>query len=336
MDAVVLAGRLILAAVFAVAGGTKLADLGRARASLVQFGVPLRLAAPGSVLLPLVELGVAAGLVLNRSAIGAGAGALVLLSLFIGAVGRMMARGQRPDCNCFGRLRSRPGGWPEISRDVLLAGIATTIVVAGPGETIHGAFRGANPWLLVAALAVGLQGWVSYQLFRQNARLMERIGRLEKTVGELRPPAVQGLAVGQPAPSFSLADLRGGERSLADLLALGLPLALVFADPDCWECASLLPRLARLRVDRAGELTVAVVTRGAGADVLVQLDAYAFESVLLQQHHEVADVYRVQRVPSAVVIAPGGAIASPVAVGETSVEELLAAHSTPPAPVMVG
>ncbi len=63
MDLVLLVARLLLAAVFAVAGLAKLADLSGSRQAVRDFGLPSRLAAPLGTLLPLAELGVAVALV---------------------------------------------------------------------------------------------------------------------------------------------------------------------------------------------------------------------------------------------------------------------------------
>lgn len=47
------------------------------------------------------------------------------------------------------------------------------------------------------------------------------------------PAEMTGLAVGQPAPNFTLRDQHGKERSLASLLQLG-PVALVFHRSADW------------------------------------------------------------------------------------------------------
>jgi uncharacterized membrane protein YphA (DoxX/SURF4 family) len=55
--AAMLFTRLVLAAVFAVAGVAKLADRAGSRQAIVDFGLPARLATPLGILLPLYELG---------------------------------------------------------------------------------------------------------------------------------------------------------------------------------------------------------------------------------------------------------------------------------------
>src|SRR4051794_14150130 len=104
MDAAVLAARLLLAALFIVAGVGKLADLPGFRGTLRGFGVGERLARIAAVALPLAELATAAALLLQPSAMWGAAAALVLLVVFTGGIVNALARGDAPDCGCFGTL----------------------------------------------------------------------------------------------------------------------------------------------------------------------------------------------------------------------------------------
>src|SRR4029079_386079 len=111
MDALELIARFVLAAVFAVAGLTKLADRPGSREALVAFGVPEALAVPGAVLLPIAELAVAVLLIPGPTAAIGSAAAPVLLLGFCAGIARSMIRGESPDCHCFGQLHSEPVGW---------------------------------------------------------------------------------------------------------------------------------------------------------------------------------------------------------------------------------
>ncbi len=105
--------QLVLVIVFAVAGIAKLARIDKTRTMLGAFGVPVRLIAPASLLLPLGELATAAGLLVPIFAWPASAAAALMLALFTAAVGIKLAQGLAPDCNCFGQTKSapiRPGG----------------------------------------------------------------------------------------------------------------------------------------------------------------------------------------------------------------------------------
>jgi uncharacterized membrane protein YphA (DoxX/SURF4 family) len=102
MDSALLLARLLLAAVFAVAGVAKLADRPGSGQAMRAFGVPARLAAPLGTILPLVELSIALALIPTASAWWGALGALALLLLFIAGIAVSLAHGQHPDCHCFG------------------------------------------------------------------------------------------------------------------------------------------------------------------------------------------------------------------------------------------
>src|SRR3954447_24997261 len=108
MDAAVLAARLLLAALFVVSGVGKLADLPGFRRVLLGFGVGERLARIGAVALPIAELATAAALLVQPWAVWGAAAALLLLAAFTGAIVKVLARGEAPDCGCFGALHSAP------------------------------------------------------------------------------------------------------------------------------------------------------------------------------------------------------------------------------------
>src|SRR5436305_14191145 len=131
MALVLLIVRLLLCVVFLIAGLAKLADLAGSRQALRDFGVPARLAMPSGLLLPLAELAVAVALVAPVSAWWAALGALALLLLFVVGIGYNLARGRTPDCHCFGQLHSAPAGWPTLTRNLILAGLAGLIVAHG-------------------------------------------------------------------------------------------------------------------------------------------------------------------------------------------------------------
>ncbi|MBA3260236.1 MAG: hypothetical protein H0T68_12330 [Gemmatimonadales bacterium] len=97
-----------LALVLGAAGAAKLADRAGSRQAMLDFGVPAALAPPLALILPLAELVVALALLPAASARTAGAGAFVLFLLFTTGILWNLARGRRPDCHCFGQLRSRP------------------------------------------------------------------------------------------------------------------------------------------------------------------------------------------------------------------------------------
>ncbi len=327
MSAVLLVARIVLATVFAVAGVAKLVDRAGMRRALDAFGVDGWLVSPMSIVLPLAELTIAILLVPRVTARGAGLIALVVLVVFALAIARLIARGQRPDCNCFGAAAGGPVGRGALVRNVLLACLAGGIVFAGPGRGVNGLLAGVDLALVggvtALVLALAVQAWFSYQLFRQNGRLIERVRALEEAALDPEPGEVwDGLPEGAPAPAFELPDLDGRQRSLQELLGRGAPLALAFIDPACGACGPLLPRLAQLRAEGDGQLSVALLTRGSPEEARRQVNGYAFDAVLLQDRQEVAEAYGAGGVPSAVLVRADGVIGTQVAVGAQAIERL--------------
>src|SRR5256714_1071651 len=194
MTLLLLCVRLLLAAVFLVAGLAKLADLAGSQQALRDFGVPAQLANPFGVLLPLAELAVAVALVPPVSAWWGGLGALILLLLFVVGIGYNLAHGRQPDCHCFGQLHSTPAGWSTLIRNLALAAFAGLIVAFG--RTNAGA--SITDWLAtltitqrielgVAALVVALlvvETWIVLRVLHQYGEVLLRLYEEETTLAE--------------------------------------------------------------------------------------------------------------------------------------------------------
>src|ERR687898_1367806 len=266
MDIVLLFARLLLAAVFVVAGGAKLADREGSRRAVADFGVPASLAAPLGVLLPLAELAVAAALIPTSTAWWGAVGALVLLLLFVVGISANLARGRKPECHCFGQLHSGPAGWKTLARNGVLAAIAGFVLWAG----YEGAGPSALSWvgalstaqqlaLLAGVLVLFLlagQWWFLVHLLRQNGRLLVRLEAVEATLaegGSVVAPSVngtpvdqaEGLPVGSVAPEFGLSGLHGETLTLEALRSSGKPMMALFTDPGCGPCNAMLPEVGR-------------------------------------------------------------------------------------------
>jgi len=319
-----LFARLALGGLFATAALAKAADRDGTRAALRGFGVTERLAGLSALLLPAAELAVAGALLPQFSARWGAVGAITLLALFVAGITAAIARGRTPDCHCFGRLHSSPAGWATLARNVALTALAGVVAWRGPGTSLASPFAGLSTperagilaGLLIIPLFI-LQAWFSLQLLRQNGRLLLRLEALEDGSSA---PIEQGLPLGAPAPAFSLPDLHGATQTLDSLRGLGRPLLLVFTDPQCVPCNALLPDVARWQ--RAGTLTVALITSGSAEENRVRSEELALENVLLQDEREVAASYGVNGTPMAVAVDRDGRIASRVAAGREAITAL--------------
>src|SRR5215217_7631396 len=195
MDAALLIARLVLGAVFTLAGVAKLSDLKGSRGAIIEFGVPSAIAAPLGLVLPLAELAVAASLLPVSTAWWGALGALALLSVFVAGISINLARGRTPECHCFGQLHSAPAGWKTLARNGVLAAVAGFVLWEGYEG---GAGPSAVAWLgaLSTAQLLGLLGgalmlallagqwWFLVHLLRQNGRLLVRLETLEATLTE--------------------------------------------------------------------------------------------------------------------------------------------------------
>ena len=93
MDALLLAARLILAAVFVVSGISKLFDLSGSQAAMRSFGVPERLTRAGGIVLPIAEMVIAVLLIPVATAKWGALLALILLAVFIAGISYSLSRG---------------------------------------------------------------------------------------------------------------------------------------------------------------------------------------------------------------------------------------------------
>jgi uncharacterized membrane protein YphA (DoxX/SURF4 family) len=322
MTTAVLAGRMLLAAVFAVAGIAKLRDLEGSRAAMRDFGVPARFAGPAGVLLPTAELAVAIGLVPTATSRVAAVGALLLLLAFIWGIANALRRGESPDCHCFGQLHSAPAGPATLARNGVLAVLALFVVVEAPGAALD-AWVSARSGAELVAVGVGIAalffgvGWL--YMWRERSGLKRQLARAQR----LATSAAPGVPIGSRAPDFSLPDLEGNAVTLDSLLERGRPLLRVFVSPGCEQCVELLPKLSRWQRSLADRLTLVLVSTGSRERNVPIFEQYGMSEVLLQEFMEVTDAFRIRGTPSAVFITSEGTVATNPAETVFGIEPLL-------------
>ena len=339
MDLTLFLARMLLTTLFGFAGIAKLLDLKGSRKAMTDFGVPEWLAAPLGYCLPVIEIAVACLLALARATVWGAWGALVLLVAFIVGIAINMARGNRPDCHCFGQLHSEPIGLSTLLRNGFLAVVAAAVlwlVPHQPALSLSAAVSmilAGHPLMSVLVggfvLALAAQAYLTFHLFRQNGRLLLRVEALESAPGGVAQSAAapySGLAKGSPAPKFELPLARGGTGSLDRLLEMGTPVLLVFSDAACGPCKALMPELVRWESRHSEKLTFAVVTRGVSKDKPASQPDLKY--VFMQNDREVAEQYKALGTPSAVLVGKDGLVGSSLASGAQAIGDLVLAAAT--------
>jgi uncharacterized membrane protein YphA (DoxX/SURF4 family) len=339
---VALLARLVLAAVLALSAIAKAFDLRGSRAALHDFGLPQRFTIV-AVLLPPIEVVLAAMLLIPATARWGAFGALGLLAVFTVAVAATLLRGARPNCHCFGQLDTGPIGGRTLVRNgalLLLAAVATYEGATAPRGWFTEATVPAG-WTVLAAVVLFLAliglAWLVFALWQQQGRLLARLDALEaggtaipvlppaRTTARAAPPA-EGLPVDAVAPDVEGVDAEGKQVSLSRFWSRGKSVLVIFGDPACDACKALYPETAAWRTAHRSTLEVVLVTRAAGED-----GAPAGLPVLVDTAEEARRAYRVIGTPSAVVISPSGKIASTLAPGASAIRELVETLTASPA-----
>ena len=343
MNLMLLMARLLLSLVFGVAGVAKLIDSTGSRASMGDFGVPAFLARPLAWLLPLVELACAAALMSVSHAWWGASGALAMLLVFMAAIAVNLMRGRRPDCRCFGQLHSSPIGWTTLSRNAVLAGLAVFVAWQGRGNSGPSVMNGLGSLsrseivdvdivlgvaMAVAALAA-FELWAVWHLLRQNGRLLLRLEAVEAKLGAGTDAPAMGLPVNSVAPGFSVESLAGTTVTLEMLRERGRPLLFFFSEPGCAACDAAFPEVAEWQREHADRVLIVPITRGGAQVTRAERRKHDLHNVLLQADREIAQAYRVEVTPSAVLVSEG-LIASPLAVGIDAIRALVDKATLPP------
>jgi peroxiredoxin len=316
--------RLAVAVVFGLAAWGKAADRVAARTAITEFGVPLRWAPVVGWVLPAVEAVLAVAVLPPWTAAGAAAAIVLLLLVFTAAVGRLLRRGQRPACSCFGAVGVAPIGLHTVVRNGSLL-IVAAFVLAGSLAWP----RIPRDFPVDRAVGIAVVAALTMLLVRLAGAVRELRRRLDAYT--LSALGAEGLPQGVVAPEFELLDTAGGRVTLADLLSGGRRVLLVFVHPACEMCAALAREMPRWHARTAAVLSIAFVGNGE----LAEHAAWGREQglgdipVLVQQGNEAALRYRVRGTPSAVLIDARGRVAAPVARGAMAIRELvLAAKDT--------
>lgn len=147
----VTAARLFLAGVFIWAGWPKFLDVEGTVRSVRAFEIlPEAFVRPFAYGLPMLELVLAALLVLGLGTRLAGAATAVLMLVFIGGIGWAWARGLSINCGCFGNAGDPvanpvPGYIKDIVRDLLFLGAAILVTLSPRSRFALDGLLGLHP-----------------------------------------------------------------------------------------------------------------------------------------------------------------------------------------------
>lgn len=337
LEILMLGSRLLLGGVFFVAAVAKLVDRPGSHRSLGQFGVPEAVVPAVAIALPAAELAIAVALLFQATATGAAVAAAALLTVFVVAISYNLARGRQPDCHCFGQLHSEPVGWSVLARNSGLVAVAVIIATTGwanpgPDVTVWLSSLSAFEAFTLFGGAAGLATLIAQSralrtLGRQQHLVLERLAALASGPAADHTPGgsrVAGKSMGSRAPDFALPGVDGQIVTLDQLRSEGLPVVLVFSDPDCGPCDALLPQIADWQRIESHAFVMAVVSRGTAESNRPKRDAHNLRHVLIQTDREVADSYGVWGTPSAVMVRPDGTVGSVLSQAEDQIRELIA------------
>ena len=277
---------------------------------------------------PAVELLLAVLLLPGATARWAALGAALLFLAFIAGIGWNIAKDNHPDCHCFGQFHSSPAGWPTIIRNSIFTLMALIVVWQGAVGPVDW-FSGLDELSQIAVLfggaitaLLGLQTWTLLQTQRQTATLLERLGGA--TAGTLPILGDESTADGtfapRSAPMFDLPLLAGGTASLSSLIGRGKPTLLLFVDPGCGPCRSLVPDMQEWNRRFADDFSMLLISRGSLED---NREKFGELPVALQEGREVFDRYDAKGTPTGVLISTTGMIWDEYAPGRDRIRELV-------------
>jgi peroxiredoxin/uncharacterized membrane protein YphA (DoxX/SURF4 family) len=339
MEVGLLVVRLILFAVFAVAGIGKLLDIKGAIKATENFGVPKVLAKVIGNALPFLELLLAFGLLFETTSRFAAIGLTSLLAVFIGGMLNQMRLGNAPECHCFGQFKSEPVSRKSVARNVVFAVMSLILVFAGgtgqqlsavnwigeltAAEKMFGVFG-----LVITVLSAVAIGFLSHILTLQK-QLAGRIDQLdfisnEHNHGEHRDDVshpADGLPIGAAAPDFTLPDVTGKQIEFEHLLMQTKPLLFFYVSPTCEPCNALLPEIDVWQTELKDKCTFVFISEGTPKDNIAKFGKDRI--VLLQKDREVSKAFSAKWTPTAFLVQTDGTMASRLAAGDTAIRELI-------------
>ncbi len=327
--------RLFLAGVFGLAGYAKLADLAGSRKTAGDFGVPASLVGFVAVALPAFEIGIAVLLLFNLTSWYGATGAAILLVLFALGMVYQMAKGNAPDCHCFGQIHSRPVGVSSLFRNLFFLVPAVVLISKGradQGMSIASVDRDSLQLMLLIA-AVLLMGIVIDILRRVTSKQDEIVRRIDilevesKGGGQVERENAgsphDGLPIGATVPSFDVTDLGGVHRTTRSITSENVPVLFFFVSPTCTPCKVLVPKFREWAESLSGKVNIVMISSGTIEENSEKFGDLKAGALFVDDEREFADAVGAKWTPSALYVDQNGKIASHIAAGDTAIVELV-------------
>lgn len=334
MDIVLLIVRLILFAVFALAAVGKFLDFEGSQKAVKDFGTPEEFAKTLAVALPFAEIVFAFCLLfVSTSWLGA-IGALVLLLAFSGGMLWQMAKGNAPDCHCFGQMHSEPISPKTLVRNTIFAALALFLIAQGRDDQGYEIAEGTSNTMqmiliLLLLMLVGIALFYLKRVLDGQTEILRRMELLELVSREGVPlergdagSPHDGLPIGAPFPDFELGDTSGRDVSLSRILEDRKPAVFFFVSATCEPCKALLPEIERWEAELGDRVNFILISSGT---VEANADKFAVFShdVVLQKDRELADLVYARWTPTAIFIRSDGTVGSHPAAGDVAIRKLI-------------
>lgn len=320
-SAVFLSIRLILGAIFGVAGISKLLDQQGTRRVFTEFHVPRFAVGPAALLLPILEIMTAAALLISFSVVWGAFGVVVLSTMFVVVVGLSFARGRRPDCFCFGEFFSGPIGWPTLVRNLALLFLGCVVLSQETGGSIWDqlAIRTerspAEFALTILSLFLAVMLGITYLRYKALSNRFNLV---------LFPDQTPGLSIGDESPAVSLPNLAGENIELASFFNGEKPMLLVFLNFVCAACDEVVPDIEKWQRQFASGVVILAIMSGTTEEAAKKLGRIDPALVLIEQGRDTQRAFRTPSIPSSVLIRPDGTIGSKLALGSAEIRRLMA------------
>lgn len=334
MDSWILLIRLILCGIFLLAGVAKFLDLKGSKKAFEDFGIPSSISLPSSIALSVAEIVIGLMFLRLDTSWYAAVAAAGLMLLFVVQMTYQTAKGNSPDCHCFGQVHSAPVGVKSILRNVAFAVLALALIARG--QTVQGRSL-VDPTLDIFQLAfglflIGLLIAVIFYLKKLSTQQIELMRRIEvmnlvareggETERETTHPH-DGLPIGAMFPEFEHIDTDGKMVTLADIRSTQRPVLFLFVSPTCNPCKALVPEFEEWERELTGKIDLVFISNGKAEDNLEKLGGTTPKRILLQKQRELADKVNAAWTPTALLTDRNGRLASHPSAGDAAIRALI-------------